>query len=125
MTAFGARDSVATHGDPRGATLDAGDEGFLVRNALSGCLAPDAAIVMGSCSTGHGRGQADNIANLMARVFPGRSVYAPLEPTCYVLALDDQGKFTGVTYLKQVGEYRARVEAPGPAPSSLVPDWQH
>ena len=48
---------------------------------LDSLLAPDATVVMKSCSTGKGREWLPNVANFLAGQLPGRRVFAPILPT--------------------------------------------
>lgn len=78
--------------------LDLSDEAQLRDARLQAALAPDASIVMMSCSTGAGEASANNPANLLARVFPGREVFAPTRPSMDKLKFDREGRFLDPGY---------------------------
>ncbi|HET9234353.1 MAG TPA: DUF4116 domain-containing protein, partial [Candidatus Eisenbacteria bacterium] len=73
--------------------LDLTDEDQLKAASLQNVVRPDAKVVLDSCSTGGGGAQGTNLANVMARVFPGREVMAPTVPVTVKLRVDAEGRF--------------------------------
>jgi hypothetical protein len=89
--------------------LDLTDEDQLKAAGLQNVLRPDAKVVLDSCSTGEGGAEGTNLANVMARVFPGREVIAPMEPVTVKLRVDDEGRFVDPGYSHgDVVTYRTR-----------------
>jgi uncharacterized protein DUF4116 len=99
------------HGVPQDSEiLDVEDERQLVDAGVEPCVQPGASIVLLSCSTGEGRQAGDNNANMLARVFPGREVLAPVVNSGAQLKFDEQGRFSDPGFVG--GDevlYRARV----------------
>jgi hypothetical protein len=90
--------------------LDHGDEAKLRAAKLEQLVRPDATVMLMSCSTGEGRGEAENIANLLARLLPGREVFAPVNPTSDQLKFDQEGRFVDPSYSRGEEEtYRVRM----------------
>ena len=88
------------HGVPQDSeVLDVEDEQQLVDAGVEQSVQPGASIVMLSCSTGEGRQAGDNIANMLARVYPGREVLAPVVNSGAQLKFDEQGRFTDPGYI--------------------------
>jgi len=69
---------IRGHGNPQGIKI--GEEFIHNASFLEGlALAPDATILLDSCSTGHGRHTIDNFANKVANALPGRTIFANTE----------------------------------------------
>lgn len=100
LTAFGAEDPARSERENEGSYLDLSD-GDQLRNAnLSAGLLPGAHVVVGSCSTGSGRDDAPNVANLLATYLPRAYVHAPVIPTNHRSQLDAQGRFLSPGFLE-------------------------
>ena len=79
--------------------IDVTDEDQL--RAYAEFLAPAAKIILLSCSTGKGQDAQDNLANMLARVFPGRQVYAPvMDDNLKQFILDPSGLVQNVEFLQ-------------------------
>lgn len=77
--AFGGPDPARNQKENEVYYLDLSDRDELA--PLAAYLENDAVIVLNSCSTGEGGPEEPNVANLLAGVFPGRTVYAPQIPS--------------------------------------------
>ncbi|MBU9888861.1 MAG: hypothetical protein KTQ49_03195 [Candidatus Omnitrophica bacterium] len=82
--------------------MDLGEEYLSIKNeeefANTGvlkALKKDGVIVLQSCSTGKGREQADNVANMMRRIFPHakyKGIYSLTAPGSYMFEFENDGK---------------------------------
>jgi hypothetical protein len=97
--------------------IDLSDEDQFRAAGLEKSLRSDARIYLDACSQGEGGTDPANDANMFARLFPGREVFA--SPTSIVgslFPLDKQGRVDAPSWETTGSEtYRARVEPPVPA----------
>ena len=84
----GCRTLLVMSGDPaalrgaRGGVLDLTDEARLSTAQERAALRPGGVVVIDSCKTGQGRDSRENLANMLARVYPQAArVLAPIEAT--------------------------------------------
>lgn len=94
------------HGWQEGMNL--GKESFLLSNekefrdaGVAEALMVGGIIKLNSCSTGKGREEADNIANMMRRLFPNakpKGIYAPTRDGTGSFEFDDNGNVIRVVY---------------------------
>lgn len=65
---------------------------------LEHALTPNATVVIDSCSTGHGRDQEVNVANMIAAIVPTAQVWAATESTNGQLTFDRHGDVSGFSF---------------------------
>jgi hypothetical protein len=98
-TSLGAEDPAGKKGEREELYIDISDEAEMIAMGLSDSLAQDSVIILYSCSTGKGRKERLNVANLMKKVFPQATVFAPTEPTIILgYVYDKNGKIVYVEY---------------------------
>lgn len=78
--------------------LDLSDHKQLKEADFGSCLAPGGHVILQSCSTGEGRENARNIANMMGDVIPHATIYSPTIPTNDHIEFDEHGLFAKVVY---------------------------
>lgn len=98
VTSFGAEDPAMEKTLWDYAVLDLGDESQMVQEKLGDCVKDGAPVVMKSCSVAKGRGHAQNIVNMVSRIFPGTDCYGPVISTNNWIKLDDNGLFVDPGY---------------------------
>lgn len=97
-TALGAEDPALKKIEKEQLYIDLSDEAEMKRD-LSDCLAKKSVIILYSCSTGEGREDNLNVANLMKKVFPQATVFAPTEPSIILgYVYNRKGKVIFVEY---------------------------
>ena len=108
------RGDQAKHEENR---LDIGDEAQFRAAGLEKFVEPNATILLEACSNGADKASGDNPANMFARIFPGRDVYAPDRPVEIIrIDLDEKGQVRGPSWTGQDdATYKAHVD-PGAAP---------
>jgi hypothetical protein len=97
--------------------IDLSDEEQFRAAGLEKYVQPDARIFLDACSQGAGEGAEENDANMFARLFPGREVFATTgwDPSS-TFPLDKQGRVERAAWERAgVSTYRARVEPPVPS----------
>jgi hypothetical protein len=92
--------------------IDLGDEAQFRAAGLEKSVAPDATILLEACSNGSDKDKAENPANMFARLFPGREVFAPTQPVEVIkIRLDEQGRVVGPSWTGQdESTYRTHVD---------------
>ena len=94
--------------------LDLSDLAQLQAAGLADCVVPNATIISVSCSTGRGRADGPNMANMWSQVFPGAKVYAPTIPTNIRSIKWDENEIyiAGVSWRDKDSNYTAVSEPP-------------
>jgi hypothetical protein len=99
MTSLGAEDPAGKKGEREELYIDISDEVEMINLELSDCLAENSVVILYSCSTGKGREERLNVANLMKKVFPQATIFSPTEPTIILgYVYDKNGKVIYVEY---------------------------
>lgn len=98
-TSLGAEDPAGRKGEREELYIDISDEAEMIALRLADCLAKSSVIILYSCSTGEGREERLNVANLLKKVFPQATVFAPTEPTIIIgYVYNRKGKIIFVEY---------------------------
>ncbi len=82
---------------PENYTLDLSDETQLTE--FSHYLTGNSQIILDSCSTGREREHGENVANMLARIFPRSTIYSPTIPSGSRLSFDANNFVIGARYL--------------------------
>jgi hypothetical protein len=97
--ALGADDPAKSEIENEENYIDLSDEEKMKKNNLSERLAKRSVIILESCSTGEGKEGANNVANLLRKIFPHSMVFAPVTPTSVVhYNYDENERIIGITY---------------------------
>lgn len=100
-TAMGATDPASSEMSDEVYYIDLSDKPEMKQRHLSLHLEKGAVILLESCSTGRGKQDGNNVANLMREVFPQASVYAPTLPTgVSKLTYDENGRVSGARFIR-------------------------
>lgn len=77
--------------------IDVSDSDEMIKKNLAELLSDESVIVVESCSTGQGMDAGNNVANLMSKVFPQATIYAPTVPTVILgYEYDSVGRVEGM-----------------------------
>jgi hypothetical protein len=99
-TSMGEGDPASTDIGNESAYIDLSDEREMIDQHLDSHLTDDSVVILESCSTGKGRGEEPNVANMMKRVFPQSRVFAPTAPTGVVqYSYDENNRVIGAEYV--------------------------
>ncbi|MFH1387590.1 MAG: hypothetical protein ABIH50_07985 [bacterium] len=97
--AFGASDPAKTEMGNEIHYIDLSDVEEMEKLELSKYLSPTSMISLESCSTGEGKENTANAANMIKRIFPQSQVFAPTAPFGLAkYSYDEQGMVIGISY---------------------------